>query len=486
MTDVDAVVIGSGPNGLAAAVTLARAGLSVTVYERNATVGGGLRTEELTLSGFRHDVCSAVHPLALTSGFFRRFELEKRVPFHVPWLSYANPLDGGAAGLAFRDLEATADLLGRDGPRWRRLFAPLVEHAGRLARISGADPLLMPRHPITAARLAVRMLDQGTAAWNSGFTEEVAPAMLAGVLAHATLPLPSLGAAATGLVLATDAHARGWPIPRGGSQSIADALTADFEAHGGRVVPDTEVTTLAELPKASAYLFDGTPSALLRLAGDALTGRYRTALEDFRYGNGVAKIDFALSDPVPWANADVREAGTVHLGGRRSAIARAERQVAAGIHPDDPYVLVSQPTVFDPTRAPQGKHVLWAYTHVPAGSDQDRAEPVIRQIERFAPGFRDTILATSSRSAQDMERYNPNYIGGGIAAGSPDLMQLVRRPVVSFDPWRTSAPGVYLCSASTPPGPGVHGLAGWYAARSALRHSFGIRSAPDLSIDGRV
>ncbi|GAA2047839.1 phytoene desaturase family protein [Leifsonia soli] len=481
MTQLDAVVVGSGPNGLAAAVTLARAGLSVELFERNATIGGGMRTSELTLPGFHHDVCSAVHPLALTSPFFRRFQLERRVRFHVPELSYAHPLDGGRAGLAFRDLDRTVDLLGVDGGRWRSLFAPLVEEVDALARISGSSPLRMPRHPVTAFRLAERLLWQGGPAWNAGFRDEMAPAMLTGVFAHSTLSLPRLAAAATGLVLATDAHARGWPIPAGGSQAIADALAADFEANGGRIVLGAEIRSLGDLPSARAYMFDVSARGLARIAGDALPGRYRARLERFRHGNGIAKVDFALSDPVPWADPEVRRAGTVHLGGRRSAVARSENAVARGRLDDRPYVLVSQPSAFDPSRAPAGRHVLWAYTHVPARSPADRTEAVVAQIERFAPGFKDTILATASRTADDIERYNPNYVGGDIATGKAGLLQLVRRPVVSLDPWRTPSAGIYLCSASASPGPGVHGLGGWHAALSALRHTFGITSTPSLA-----
>ncbi|HEV7812440.1 MAG TPA: NAD(P)/FAD-dependent oxidoreductase [Leifsonia sp.] len=482
MDSVDVVVVGSGPNGMAAAVTMARAGLSVRVYERAATIGGGSRTLELTLPGFRHDVCSAVHPMALASGFFRRFELEKRIKLVVPDISYGHPLDGGAAGIAWRDLDRTADSLGVDGGAWKQLFAPLVEHAHEVAQFSGSPIMRLPRHPLTLLRLGLRVLEQGSPAWNLRFAGERAPAMLTGVSAHSIMRLPSLSTAAAGMVLATHAHARGWPIPVGGSQAIIEALAADLLAHGGEIVPGTEITSLSELPPARAVLLDTSARSLARIAGDRLPDRYLRALRRFRYGNAVAKVDFALSAPVPWANAQLRGAGTVHVAGSRAELARSEADVAAGRHPDSPYVLVSQPSVFDPTRAPEGRHVLWAYTHVPAGSRLDAAEAVTDQLERFAPGFRDTILAVASQTAVQVQEHNPNYVGGDIAAGEPSLRQLIARPALSRDPWRTPAGGIYLCSSSTPPGPGVHGLAGYYAARSALRAEFGL-TPPRLGRD---
>lgn len=480
---VDAIVVGSGPNGLAAAVTLARAGLSVRVYERESTVGGGCRTEELTLPGFRHDVCSAVHPLALSSAFFRRFELGKRIRFVVPEVSYAQPLSDGRAGIAWRDLDRTVRGLGVDGTAWARLMGPLVRRADEVAQFAGSQLLQLPRHPFAVTRLASRILEQGSVDWNGRFREEVAPALLTGVFAHPVRPMPSLASAAAGLVLATAAHARGWPIPIGGSQSIVDAMADDLIEHGGEIVTGTEITDVGELPAARAVLFDLTPRALARVAARRLPHSYRRCLERFRYGNAVAKVDFALSAPVPWRNPEVALAGTVHVGGSRNEMVQAEADVAAGLHPADPYLLVSQPTAFDPTRAPAGKHVLWAYTHVPSGSREDRAEAVIRQIERFAPGFRDTIDAVSSRTAVDIEAHNPNYVGGDIASGDVGLAQLIARPVLSASPWRTPAKGIYLCSASTPPGPGVHGLAGYYAARQAMEHEFGIAAAPHLGKD---
>lgn len=481
MTSVDAIVIGSGPNGLAAAVTLARAGLKVHVYERNATPGGGMRTEEVTLPGFRHDICSAVHPLAFASGFFQRFRLADRIPFLTPTASYGHPLPGGEVAVAYRDLERTAEALGPDGPAWRAMLGPLARDADAVAQFTGSNLLQLPRHPLVAARFSLTALSQGGPWWDLPFRTEKPGALLTGVIAHTTLPLPNLAGAAAGLALATYAHARGWPIPVGGSQSIADALVADLRAHGGEVVTGAEVQSLGELPDARAVLFDTHVAIAARLGEDRLPADYLRKVAAFRDGNGVFKIDFALSGPVPWRNPELLETATVHLGGERAAIARSERVVAAGRESDDPYVLVAQPTLFDAGRAPAGKHVLWAYTHVPRGSTSDRSEAVIAQIERFAPGFRDLILATATKTAHQMERYNPSYIGGDISSGMPSLSQLVRRPVLSTDPWRMPGRGLYLASSSTVPGPGVHGLAGYYAARSALRHEFGITRMPSLA-----
>lgn len=478
--EVDAIVVGSGPNGLAGAVTLARAGLSVRVYEQADHVGGGATTRELTLPGFLHDSCSAVHPMALASEFFRRFGLSERIELIVPDVSYGHPLPGGAAGIAYRDLERTVDELGRDGPAWRSLFEPLVRHADSLGDTIGNQLLRVPRHPLDLARFGLRVLEQGSPFWNLRFAGTRAPALLTGAFAHTIHPFPSLSTAGAGLVLATFAHSVGWPIPIGGSQSIVGALTDDLAEYGGEIVTDTPVRSLAELPPARIVMLDVSPRALLEMAGDDVPGRYRHALRRFRYGNAAAKVDFALSDEVPWTHPELHRAGTLHVGGTRAQMARAEREVARGRHAEEPYVLVSQPTVFDPTRAPDGKHVVWSYTHVPAGSDRDQTETVTRQIERFAPGFRDTILATSSRTAVELEIQNPNYVGGDIAAGEVTMRQLLRRPVLSPDPWHTPIPGVYLCSSSTPPGPGVHGLSGWRAALSALRREYGITVPPNL------
>ena len=477
---VDAVVVGAGPNGLAAAVTLARAGLRVEVVERNETIGGGARTAELTLPGFHHDVCSAVHPMALQSEFFRRFRMEDRIELRLPEVQYGHPLDGGRAGIAYRDLARTADELGVDGPAFRRLMLPLSRNADQVADFATDALLHVPRHPLSVARFGLRALEQGTSAWNLRFRDDVAPAMVTGVAAHSIQHLPSLATAAAALSLGAYAHGRGWPVPIGGSQAIVDALAADLLAHGGTIETGREVHDLSELSPAKAVLFDTSVPGMLGIAGKQIPAPRRGALRRFRFGNAAAKVDFALSDPVPWTNGALRSAGTVHIGGTRAEIAAAEGAVARGRHAERPYVLGSEPTVVDPSRAPRGKHVFWAYAHVPAGSDVDQTEVITRQIERFAPGFRDTVLASSSRTAVEMGQYNPNYVGGDIAAGAASFWQLVKRPILSSDPWRMGG-GMYLCSEASAPGPGVHGMAGWHAARSALRHTFGMSEHVELA-----
>ncbi|RPE84546.1 phytoene dehydrogenase-like protein [Curtobacterium sp. PhB137] len=480
---VDAVVVGAGPNGLAAAVTLARAGLSVEVVERNDTIGGGARTAELTLPGFLHDVCSAVHPMALQSEFFRLFRMEERIELRLPEVQYGHPLDGGRAGIAYQDLERTAAELGVDGPAFRNLMGPLARAADQVADFATDALLHVPRHPLTVLRFGLRALEQGSSAWNARFRQDAAPAMVSGVAAHSIQHMPSLSTAAAALSLGAYAHARGWPVPIGGSQAIIDALADDLVAHGGRIVTGHEVRSLGDLTPAKAVLFDTSVPGMLRIAGSQIPTPKRGALRRFRFGNAAAKVDFALSDPVPWTNEALRRAGTVHIGGTRAEIAAAEGSVAHGQHAERPYVLGSEPTVVDPTRAPKGKHVFWAYAHVPAGSDVDQTEAITRQVERFAPGFRDTILHTSSRTAAHMSDHNPNYVGGDIAAGAASFWQLVKRPVLSSDPWRMGG-GMYLCSESAAPGPGVHGMAGWRAAKSALRHTFGLPDDVDLTPEG--
>jgi len=479
MADLDAIVVGAGPNGLAAAVVLARAGLRVRLFEREPTVGGGARTAELTLPGFRHDVCSAVHPMALASPFFRAFGLAERIRLVVPEISYAHPLDRGRAAIAYRDLARTVDALGRDGTIYRRLVGSLAARPRALAEVSSSTLLRAPSHPLVLAALGLAALEQGGALWGAGFTQDAAPALLTGAFAHANRALPDLAAASAGLVLAAHAHAAGWPVPVGGSQSIVDALAGDFVAHGGEIVVDAAVESLAALPPAKAVLLDVTPKALASMAGETIPGIYARMLGRFRYGNAVAKVDYALDGPVPWTNPELAQAVTLHLGGTRAEIVASERDVKSGRLPASPFVLVSQPSIVDDSRAPQGNQVLWAYTHVPSGSTTDREEAVTAQIERFAPGFRDRILASASSTAMDVERYNPNYVGGDIASGDVSFRQLLARPTLS-DPWSTPMKGVYLCGASTAPGPGVHGMAGFNAAKRALAREFGMRDLPGL------
>jgi phytoene dehydrogenase-like protein len=464
----DAIVVGAGPNGLAAAVTLARAGLAVRVIEGAGTPGGGCRTQELTLPGFRHDVCSAVHPLAAASPFFQRLDLAGLgVTLRTPKVAFAHPLDGGRAAWLANSVDETAGALGVDGPSYRRLLAPLVRDAPLTLPSLLAPLRSVPGHPLAMARFGLDGIPPATMVARRFRTEE-AQALLAGVAAHTMQPLTAPGTGAFGLTLMMIAHLVGWPVVEGGSSGLIDALVAELAAHGGRVETGHWVRSLAELPPARAVLLDITPRQLAALNGGSIPGVEGRALRHFQYGPGVCKVDWALSGPVPWQAAACREAGTVHLGGTLAEIARSEAQAAAGKHAERPYCLVAQPGVVDPSRAPAGQHTLWGYCHVPSGSTVDVSDRIEAQIERFAPGFRDLILARSVRTAAGMERYNPNYVGGDINSGAATLRQTLFRPTARWNPYRTPLPRVYLCSASTAPGGGVHGMCGDGAARTVL------------------
>jgi len=477
----DAIVVGSGPNGLAAAVTLAAAGLRVRVIEGAPEIGGGCRTQELTLPGFWHDVCSAAHPLALASPFFRRFDLAARgVSFAEPPVQFAQPLDGGRAAVVTRSVAATAERLGADGPAYRRLFGPLTDRCDELCADLLGSMRRLPAHPVTLAAFGARAALPASAVARRWHGLE-ARALFAGAAAHAMRPLTSPPTAGVGLMLTTLAHAAGWPVVAGGSARITDAMADAVVAAGGAIETGRWVTSLAELPDARAVLLDVSPRSLDALAGGRLPAGYRAAIRRFRYGPGICKADFALSGPVPWANEDCRLAGTLHLGGTFEEIAAAEAEVTAGRHPDRPYVLVVQPGVADPTRAPAGRHTLWTYCHVPSGSTVDLGDAIEAQVERFAPGFKDLILARSVRTAAETEAHNPNYVGGDIGVGLQTLRQTLLRPAARLNPYRTPARGVYLCSSATPPLPGVHGRCGELAALTALGDVFGVREAPDIS-----
>ena len=471
----EVVVVGAGPNGLAAAITVARAGRSVTVYEAAPTIGGGTRTEELTLPGFRHDVCSTILPLTLASPFFRSIDLVARgIEIVQPDAPVAHALDGGRAAIIERSVDDTAATLGRrDGPAWRRLFGPLVADADKL----GAELLRpvphLPRHPLALVRFGPPALLSATGLARLAFRDEPARALLAGLAAHSMIDLHRPLTASFGLVLGLYAHAVGWPMIRGGSAALADGLAAELRSLGGTIETDRRIASLAELPVARAVILDTTPRAALAIAGDRLPARTRRIYERFRHGSGVFKVDWALDGPIPWLADGLHRTATVHLGGSIGEVAAAERTVARGGHPERPFVLCVQYSRWDESRAPAGKTTAWAYCHVPAGSTVDMTGRIEAQLERFAPGFRDRILARATSGPAALEAHNPNYVGGDINAGIEDIRQLIFRPGPLIDPYWTGARGLYLCSSSTPPGGGVHGMSGELAARSALRREFG-------------
>jgi phytoene dehydrogenase-like protein len=466
----DAVVVGAGPNGLAAAIELARAGRSVLVCERSAHVGGGTATAELTLPGYLHDVCSAIHPLAVGSPFLRTLPLAAHgLEMVEPEVQAAHPLDGGRAAVLHRSVEATAlGLGGRDGEAYAALVGPFAAAWDDLAEIVLGAPR-PPRHPLLAARFARSGMRGSVGLANATFRGEGARSLFAGMGAHSMRPLERPPTAAFALVLLALGHAAGWPVARGGSQAIAEAMAAHLRSLGGEIRTGYEVRSTADLPRSRAVLFDVTPRQLLAICGGQLQRRYRAALGRYRYGPGVFKLDYALSAPVPWLAEECRRAGTVHVGGALHEIAAAEAAVARGGHPQRPYVLVAQQSLVDSGRAPAGCHTLWAYCHVPNGSAVDMTAAIEAQIERFAPGFGDVVLARSVRGPAAIEADNPNYVGGDINGGAADLRQVLARPVLRLSPYTTPNPRFFLCSSSTPPGGGVHGMCGHHAARAALR-----------------
>jgi phytoene dehydrogenase-like protein len=475
----DAVVVGSGPNGMAAATTLARAGLSVLVLEGNKTIGGGARSSELTLPGFVHDVCSAIHPLGLGSPLFKTLPLERfGLSWIQPHIALAHPLDDGSAACLHQEVNLTAEELGRDARAYRNLMKPLARDWEKLSAEFLQPILHWPRHPIALGKFGIRAMCPATLLTKLLFKEEGARALFAGIAAHSFLPLESVVSAAFALVLGAAGHAVGWPIPRGGSQSISNALADYFRELGGQIDINRRIENFDELPKARVTLFDATVWQFARIAGGRLPSGYRCRLENFQHAPSVFKIDYALSSAIPWKAETCRRAGTVHLGGTLDQIARSEREVSRRKIPEHPFVLVAQQSLFDETRAPHGQHTLWAYCHVPAGCKIDMSAAIESQIERFAPGFRDCVLARHKSSAADLEQSNPNLAGGDINGGAANLRQLIARPILSPTPYRTPLRGVYLCSSSTPPGGGVHGMCGYHAARAALRDLFDKKLPP--------
>ncbi len=465
----DAIVVGSGPNGLAAAVALAREGWRVRVHEAADRIGGGARTLPLTLPGFLHDPCSAIHPLAAGSPFFRRLPLARHgLRFVEPPAACAHPFDDGTAALLLRSTRETGETLGADAGAWRALFDPLADEFEALADETLGAVVHLPRHPLLFARFAASALLPARSLALHRFRGERARALFAGIAAHSIRPLESSPTAAFGLVLGAAGHAVGWPFPAGGAQWIADALAEILREAGGEIRTGSRVADLGELPPARAVLLDLGPPQVLAVAGDRLPAGYRRSLARFRYGPGAFKVDYALSAPIPWRARECARAGTVHLGGTMAEIAAAARAVARGELPERPLVLLAQHTLFDPSRAPPGRHTAWAYCHVPHGFAGDATSALEAQIERFAPGFREIVLARAVRRPADLERENPNLVGGDVNAGAATLLQTIFRPAARLVPWSTPLAGVFLCSASTPPGGGVHGMCGYLAARAAL------------------
>lgn len=469
----DVVVVGSGPNGLAAAICLAQNGLSVLIVEAQETIGGGARSAELTLTGFTHDVCSAIHPLAIASPFFQTLPLENfGLEFVQPPASVAHPLDNGTAVLLKKSVEETAGALGADRASYKNLVENLARNFDKLAPDILA-PLQIPRNPFYMLGFGLKAFRSAKGLADYYFKETRARALFAGNAAHSMIPLEAVPSAAFGLVLQLTGHAVGWGFPRGGASKITDALGAYFLSLGGKIETGNEVKNIDELPKSKAVLFDLTPRQILKIAGHRLPDAYRARLENYKYGSAAFKMDFALSEPIPWHAKECFEAGTIHLGGTFEEIARSEREHFHGKISEKPFVLLAQHTLFDASRAPRGKHTAWAYCHVPHGSTFNMSERIEKQIERFASGFRDCVLAKSVKTPRDLENLNANIIGGDINGGAGTVSQLFTRPVAKINPYAIPSEGLYICSASTPPGGGVHGMCGYHAAKTVMENEFG-------------
>lgn len=471
--DFDAIVVGSGPNGLSAAITLQQQGLSVLILEARDTIGGGMRTAQLTMPGFQHDVCSAILPMAATSPFFATLPLEQYgLEYIYPEVAAAHPFDDGSAAVLKRSVQETAQLLGADAGAYLSLMEPVLEDWPFIASdILG--PFHFPKHPLRMARFGLKALPAATTIAKR-FTTQKAKGLWGGMAAHSIQPLTNYATSAIGLVLSAAGHLYGWPVPRGGAQTLANALARYFESLGGKIQTGFTVSKLQQLPSAHAVLFDVTPKQLMQIAGDQFSSLYQWQLNRYRYGMGVFKVDWALQSPIPFTAVECRQAGTVHLGNTFKEIVAGEQKTASGGHPQRPFVLLAQQSLFDDSRAPSGKHTAWAYCHVPNGSTVDMTSIIEEQVERFAPGFKQTIMAKHTFNTVTLQQYNPNYIGGDINGGIIDLGQLYTRPALRLSPYKTSARGLYICSSATPPGGGVHGMCGHHAARQALKDVFKI------------
>jgi phytoene dehydrogenase-like protein len=485
-TEYDAVVIGAGPNGLAAAITLQMAGLNVLLIEGEDRIGGGMRSAELTLPGFTHDICSAIHPMAAASPFFLTLPLRKfGLEYIYPPFAAAHPFDDGSSALLQNSITKTAEDFGIDRDAYIKIIGPLVRD-WPLINNSLLGPLNITAHPFAIARFGLRALLPASRFAGKYFQTEKAKGFFGGMAAHSMLPFSYLASSAIGLTLIIQGHLRGWPVVKGGTQQLANALASYFVSLGGKIQTGFPIHSLKQLPPSPAILLDLTPRQVLQIAGERISRLYRWQLKKYRYGMGVYKVDWALDAPIPFTARACRQAGTVHIGNSFAEIAANEKMTFEGGHPENPFVLLAQPTVFDSSRAPVGKHIAWAYCHVPQGSARAMKDAIEKQVERFAPGFRERILLSHTMNAQEFENYNPNYIGGDINGGMQDIYQLFTRPVFRPSPYRTSAKGIYICSSATPPGGGVHGMCGYQAAKKALRDIFKINPETSLlSVNGK-